>query len=88
MTTQAHAFIEKLKDKDFRKQLRMALFDVKEGDWAEIVRIASEAGFEFTEDELRDTIPSGFFRGAGADPDQGWGIKTLFMPSPGQTSPE
>lgn len=76
-TTNAHAFIEKLKEESFFIDLLPFLAVVPDGDWDAVVRIAGEAGYEFTAEELKQVAPAGFFKGAGQDPEQGWDRSTL-----------
>ena len=73
----AQAFIEKLKEEPFRNQLQSSLLSVPEGDWDAVVRIAQAAGYDFTEEEFKQAVPPGFFKGTGENPDQGWDRSTL-----------
>jgi REP element-mobilizing transposase RayT len=53
-------------------KLRTQLASLKEGDWDGVVKIAQEAGFHFTKEELMAAMPDGFFKGKGKNPDVGW----------------
>lgn len=74
-----HAFIEKMKDDAFRAQLAPALAQVKEGDWEAVSQLATQHGFQFSADELKAEMKnySGFFKGAGQVPEEGWDRSTL-----------
>lgn len=72
-TTQAMAFIAALRRK---KSLRLELASLDEGDWAGIVKVAKAAGFTFTSQEIQAAVPEGFYKDAGADPEQGWSRET------------
>jgi len=74
---QVQAFIEKLKDGAFRKSIRLPLHNLRAGDWAGLVKIASEAGFSFTPEDFKRVVPLGFFKGSGKRPEQGWDVSTL-----------
>ena len=78
-TTNFHAFIEKLKDDVFRTQLAPILSNLQEGDWAAISHLASKYGFQFTVAEMKAEMKhySGFFKGSGHLPDDGWAPSTL-----------
>ncbi len=75
--TDAHAFIERLQDEVFRDALLPSLAGIPPGDWQAVVQIAKAAGYEFTGEELRQAVPSGFFKGAGQYPEDGWDRSTL-----------
>lgn len=71
-SSDVRAFIEKLKDSDFRERLTPSLLQVNHGDWEAVVKIAADAGFHFTASELKAGTPEGFFRGSGRYQDLGW----------------
>lgn len=84
---QARAFIERLKDSAFRKSLRVALLNAREGEWTEIAKIGASAGYVFSGEELKQVVPIGFFKGAGALPDKGWDVAALAAPAVDPPSP-
>lgn len=52
--------------------LRTQFASLKEGDWDGIVKIATEAGFHFSKEEVMAEMPEGFFKGKGSKPELGW----------------
>jgi hypothetical protein len=79
----AEAFVAlALEKKGWRMRLRM----LPRNHWGEVVKLAGEAGYGFTIDELKAALPEGFFRGAGSDPELGWDRDAIFTDTENATA--
>ncbi len=73
----AAEFIKRLgEDKEFRLDIGPDLFDIDEGDWAGMVKVAKEYGYTFTKTQLLGAVPDSFFKGSGKNPEAGWDEST------------